>query len=97
MFLSRNWYDILRLSYNKLQISKIDFYKIHSTKTMDISIIRDDETEDEIELALCCHVCSGWKEEIFNEIYNLAAANKPINVPNHIITADQFRTYFSTK
>jgi len=63
-------------------------------KRMDISLIYEDGSENEIEITLCCIDCAylkyGWNKRIFDRIFSAASKHQPITVPSHIRNNQDF-------
>lgn len=67
---------------------------------MNISVIQEDGTENEFEVAICCVDCAsielGWRNDQYNFIIKKVNNNESINVPNHIDSLIKFKNYIKT-
>jgi hypothetical protein len=63
---------------------------------MFIAILQDGEVENEVDVDLCCAVCSKWSVGQFNFVTGLIAQEKPIPVPAEVDNAKAFREYIKT-
>lgn len=64
---------------------------------MDISIIQDNEIEDELKVNLCCKTCAtndyGWTEAQFDFIYGKLKKGEAIEVSSSVSTPAKFTEF----
>ncbi len=75
------------------------YFHFGDKRIMNISVIHEDETENEIELELCCAMCSsayGWSSAQFDKIWAAASKSLPIKIPSSVDSVEKFKQFVKT-
>lgn len=62
-----------------------------------ISILHEDETENEFDVELCCETCAsryyGWTANQFNKVMCMTSGKEEIRIPSFVKDAREFKIY----